>query len=101
MVRKIFTMISFTPVGFKEINYPVQYCSLCRGQLTELCNFCLENKTNKNCCEVIQDKNNYYHTHCHKFVNAKHDGKQCHSSDSDNSSDDSSDDSSYDSSDSD
>ena len=67
--KRTFKLINFTPIGFKVINYPVQYCSLCRGYLTDVCNTCSE--TNCEICDVIQADGSYYHVHCYKFVNQK------------------------------
>lgn len=66
---RVFEMVSFSPIGFKIVNYPVSYCPLCRGYLTELCNICIENE-NEN-CDVINNDGTYYHNHCYKFMNSK------------------------------
>ena len=65
--KRTFKLVNFSPIGFKMINYPVQFCSLCRGYLTEVCNTCTENNCEK--CDVIQADDSYYHVHCYKFVN--------------------------------
>lgn len=62
MSNKIFNLIDFSPIGFKKINYPVQYCCICRGYLTDVCSICMENKSDV--CDVINTDNNYYHHHC-------------------------------------
>lgn len=63
----IFKLTGFSPIGFKMINYPVQFCFLCRGYLTEVCGTCFENK-NEN-CNVISHDNSYYHVHCYTVMN--------------------------------
>lgn len=65
--KRTFKLLNFSPIGFKVENYPVQYCSLCRGYLTEICNTCVENKCEN--CDVIQANESYYHVHCHKLFN--------------------------------
>lgn len=70
---KIFRMTSFSPIGFKSINYPVPHCPLCRGYLREPCNVCMENKSDK--CNVVVRDGVHYHEHCHTFMNAAPDKK--------------------------
>ena len=64
-----FKLTKFSPIGFKMVNYPVQYCSLCRGYLTDVCCSCMEKKCDK--CDVINNNGNYYHNHCYIFNNQK------------------------------
>lgn len=61
----IFKLVSFSPVGFKKINYPIQFCQLCKGSLTEVCGTCFENEND--CCEVINVEDTYLHDHCYKI----------------------------------
>jgi len=65
--NKIFTLTNFSPIGFKEVNYPVQFCSLCRGRLVDVCSICIEKGSNV--CNVINSDGSYYHFHCHSFMN--------------------------------
>ena len=67
MDSKPFKLISLTPIGFKEVNYPITYCTICRGYLTEVCGDCLEKKCEK--CEVNKFNDTYYHVHCYKLTN--------------------------------
>jgi len=64
----IFKLTSFTPVGFKVRNYPIDMCMLCRGELTSVCYMCQE----KGCstCEVITDNEIDFHSHCFKYIKA-------------------------------
>lgn len=66
MTDKIFKLIDFSPIGFKQINYPVQFCSLCRGKLVDVCGNCFENNITK--CDVINTNDTYYHLHCYKMI---------------------------------
>lgn len=66
MTDKIFKMIDFSPIGFKQINYPVQFCSLCRGKLTDVCGACFEKNITK--CDVINTDDTYYHLHCYRMI---------------------------------
>ena len=66
--ERVFRMVNFSPVGLKMVNYPVQYCGLCRGYLTEPCSNCLEKGDDK--CTVTNQEESYYHTHCYTFMNA-------------------------------
>lgn len=66
---KIFKLTNFSPVGFKVMNYPVQFCPLCRGYLTEPCNMCMEKKNDN--CPVINNDESFYHNHCYAFMNSK------------------------------
>lgn len=63
---KIFKLTSFSPIGFKTMNYPVQFCSLCRGYLTDVCSTCMEKGCEK--CDVINNDGSYYHNHCYTFM---------------------------------
>ena len=65
---RVFKLVDFSPVGFKVMNYPVQFCSLCRGYLSDPCSNCIENNNDK--CTVTNQNNSYYHTHCFTFMNA-------------------------------
>lgn len=67
--NKIFKMVSFSPIGFKMINYPTQFCLLCRGHLNEVCSVCMENRSEK--CNIINDNDSYYHNHCFILMNSK------------------------------
>ena len=64
---QIFKLINFSPIGFKKPNYPVQYCSLCRGYLTDVCTSCIENHREN--CVVVNYNDVYYHQHCYNFMN--------------------------------
>lgn len=65
--ENIFVLTNFSPIGFKKINYPVQYCPLCRGFLTDVCQQCVDRKSEK--CNVINSDGAYYHHHCFTFLN--------------------------------
>lgn len=65
---KTFKLTNFSPIGFKVVNYPVQFCSLCRGYLSEVCNTCTERKSEV--CNVINSEGSYYHNHCYQFMNS-------------------------------
>jgi len=62
----IFKLVKFCPVGFYAPNYPVAFCSLCRGKLTDVCSTCYEN--NCEICRVINNDDNYYHQHCYQLL---------------------------------
>lgn len=83
----IFKFIDFSPIGFKENNYPVQLCSICKGELNEICHFCLENGQKE--CVVTNNNNDYYHTHCYSALKEKENVKphkaEMYSSESDGS----------------
>lgn len=65
----IFKLTSFSPVGIKQPNYPVQFCCLCRGHLHEVCSQCME-KNNEECAVTKDnDTENYYHEHCYTLIN--------------------------------
>ena len=66
---RTFKLTRFSPIGFKVENYPVQFCSLCRGYLTEVCSTCMEKSNEK--CDVINSGESYYHNHCFTFMNSK------------------------------
>lgn len=66
--NRIFKLTSFSPIGFMKPNYPVKFCSLCRGYLVEVCNECLEK--HHEVCEVINQENTYYHKHCYSLMNS-------------------------------
>jgi hypothetical protein len=70
---KIFKLTNFSPIGFKVMNYPVQFCSLCRGYLTEPCSICME-KRNEN-CTVLDNDGSFYHNHCYIFMNSENNFK--------------------------
>lgn len=63
---KIFTLTNFSPIGIKEVNYPVQFCSLCRGRLIDVCSLCIENGSE--ICNIINNDEFYYHYHCHNII---------------------------------
>lgn len=65
-IEKTFKLTNFSPIGLKIVNYPVQFCSLCRGYLTEVCNICMENNSEN--CAVVNIDNTFYHDHCYKFM---------------------------------
>ncbi len=65
---KIFNLVNFSPIGFKEINYPTPFCTLCRGYLTEVCGDCMDRGFDK--CTITNQDDAYYHTHCHALMNA-------------------------------
>ena len=65
---RVFKMTNFSPIGFKADNYPVQYCSLCRGYLNEVCSTCMENGNES--CAVGKFADTYYHNHCHSLMNS-------------------------------
>lgn len=90
MSNKIFTLTNFSPIGFKQINYPVQYCTICRGCLVDVCSMCIE-KGNE-VCNVINTDGSFYHYHCYNLINASSKpktnvGKHLDYSDSDTDSD--------------
>lgn len=64
--NQIFTLVNLSPIGFKEPNYPVPFCSLCRGRLNDVCGQCLETKSST--CNVINTDGSYFHQHCHALV---------------------------------
>jgi hypothetical protein len=66
MSDKIFTLTNFSPIGFKQVNYPVQYCAICRGCLVDVCSTCVEKKSE--ICNVINADGSFYHHHCYNFV---------------------------------
>lgn len=63
---KIFELVDFSPIGFKTINYPVPYCSICRGYLVNVCSTCKE--TGQELCAVVNTDNTYYHNHCYQMI---------------------------------
>ena len=67
--NKIFTLTNFTPIGFKEVNYPVQFCYLCRGRLTDVCSLCIERDSD--ICNVINNDDSYYHFHCYSLIDTE------------------------------
>lgn len=66
--NRIFKLTNFSPVAFKVFNYPVQFCSVCRGYLSEVCSNCMETGLDK--CDVIKHTDVYYHKHCHDLMNS-------------------------------
>jgi len=64
--KKIFKLTNFVPIGFKNINYPIDMCLLCRGPLTEVCHTCSEKNIEN--CPVEEHNKLYYHKHCHTLV---------------------------------
>ena len=66
---RIFKLTNLSPIGFKTVNYPVKFCSLCRGYLTEVCSTCIEKGEEK--CTVTNHDGSYYHTHCYSFMNTQ------------------------------
>lgn len=71
--KNIFVLTNFSPIGFKKNNYPVQYCLLCRGFLSDICEKCVENKCEK--CNIINSEGAYYHYHCFSHLNEKNKNK--------------------------
>lgn len=67
--NRVFKLVNFTPIGFKNMNYPVQFCALCRGYLSEVCSNCMETGCEK--CTVTKQNDSYYHTHCLALMNAE------------------------------
>ena len=63
---RIFKLTNFSPIGFKQVNYPVPYCSLCRGYLTEVCGTCIEKGEEE--CAVTKNNDSYYHAHCYTLM---------------------------------
>lgn len=74
MSSKFLTLVNLTPIGYSYPNYPVKHCALCKGLLIEPCVDCETKmsavKNSKN-CEVIDDKEVWYHKHCHMNINNK------------------------------
>ncbi len=68
MSNKIFTLTNLTPIGFRQVNYPVQYCTICRGCLVDICSICIEKGSQV--CNVINTDGSFYHYHCYNFINA-------------------------------
>ena len=66
---RIFKLINLSPIGFKLINYPVQYCSLCHGNLVDVCGSCIEK--NETECKIINNGNSFYHHHCYILIKSK------------------------------
>ena len=66
---RTFKLTNFSPIGFKQVNYPTQFCSLCRGYLTDVCSVCMEKNEEK--CNVTNQNGSYYHSHCYTFMNAE------------------------------
>ncbi|ADO18727.1 hypothetical protein [Acanthamoeba castellanii mimivirus] len=64
--NKIFQLIDFSPVGIKVNNYPVKYCAVCRGLLTDPCGSCVEK--NINACDVGEKNEFYFHKHCQQLL---------------------------------
>lgn len=60
----MFKIESLTPLFYQVPNYPVNVCNLCRGQLIDPCNDCID--SNITVCKVINDNKCYYHEHCKK-----------------------------------
>jgi hypothetical protein len=58
----IFQLTNISPIAFRYINYPVNMCALCKGQLTEICYSCKDNNITD--CDVIVKDDVYYHKHC-------------------------------------
>ena len=65
-IEKTFILKNFSPVAIKTIKYPVQFCSLCRGYLTQVCSTCMEIKSEK--CDIVSNDNIYYHSHCYDLI---------------------------------
>lgn len=65
----IFKIKNLSPIGFKIENYPVKYCSICRGYLTNVCSACDE--IGCEICTVVNMNNIYYHNHCYSLMNDK------------------------------
>jgi len=63
---RIFKLTSFSPIGFKIPNYPVDMCLVCRGPLTEVCMDCSEK--NKEECPVVLVEETHYHRHCYQYL---------------------------------
>lgn len=66
---RVFKLTNFSPIGFQKIKYPVQYCTLCRGDLTEVCSTCMEKHCEK--CDVVNNNGTFYHNHCLEMINRK------------------------------
>ena len=66
MSTPIFKLINFSPVGFRQPNYPTSYCSLCRGYLSDICHTCNDN--NIDTCLIIENDHSFYHKHCFDFM---------------------------------
>ena len=77
----MFTITNFTPVGIKKKCYPVKYCSLCRGELSEACSVCIDSNNLKKYCKVKNTKYTdektqnvidvYQHQHCYDLLNSR------------------------------
>jgi len=65
---RTFKLTNLSPIGFKVVNYPTQYCCLCRGYLTEVCNTCMERGSEN--CNIVKSDGSYYHQHCLAFMNS-------------------------------
>lgn len=85
--NRVFKLINFSPIGFITINFPVQFCSLCRGYLNEPCSICTEKNEVK--CDVICQNDTYYHNHCYGLMNSGSKEKSKKKSNSRNVDDDS------------
>lgn len=72
-MTQIFTITNLTPIGFRELKYPVKYCCLCRGLLNDTCYTCYT--TNNTECHVIKVDDKYYHTHCKNVTKSCNDKK--------------------------
>lgn len=68
---KIFTLKSFSPVGFKYPNYPVKICPICRGLLIDSCAECKINHRDIDKCVVINKDDVDYHRHCYLLISSK------------------------------
>lgn len=71
---KVFKLVKFSPIGFKAMNYPVQYCSICRGYLIEVCSICMEKGDDT--CNIINSDGAYYHNHCFLLTKDKESRKK-------------------------
>lgn len=64
--KEIFELINLTPIGFKSICYPVHFCSICRGYLSDVCSSCIEIGNDK--CNIVDINGFYYHYHCYSLM---------------------------------
>ncbi|BCS83408.1 hypothetical protein QLL95_gp0715 [Cotonvirus japonicus] len=63
-----FKLVSFTPVGYKVINYPTKYCVLCKGELVNPCSVCPSDSSD---CGITNKDEAYYHIHCQQNIKTK------------------------------
>lgn len=65
--KEIFTLTSFTPVGYKCTEYENVICFICRGPLIDDCPLCIKKTDN---CPIIKidDLEPYCHKHCYELM---------------------------------